>query len=363
MTASRPGRPARRRRAPRRARSRPRVRPGRPGPRRSARRRGRPAPTRRRTARTRRPRRSSPRPCPARRRRACSGASPACRSPTSTTGSLPGVTQQTTSHASASASGPRPPVELVRRAPRRPPARGSWQTPGPVAGGGQAARGPGAVQPAADDPDGARVRPRERRRGDRRHRARCAARSPSARRAASAARRSRRRQADHAGHGRQPALGVARERGHPLEQRQPVAARRHRPEVAVAAGSAGTPSAASPSRRRGSAAGPRARGRSPSPAETAASTASWSRTGSSGTTAHDTLSRPPPVNRRPEAHDRRPQRLRGGGRRGRRRARALHARDGAAARATPRRGATRGSRPPFGRASIRAPAEPALPWA
>ena len=103
----------------------------------------------------------------------------------------------------------------------------------PVAGGRQAASRPGAVHPAADHPDRSRAlaRPAPGPRPPRPRR--FAARSPTSTRSPPAPRPSRRRRADRAAHHRQAPGAVARERGHPLEQRQPVAARRHRPEVAV----------------------------------------------------------------------------------------------------------------------------------
>ena len=142
------------------------ARPGPPRPRRSARRRARPAPTRRRTARTRR-----------RRRRVASAlpgpSAPSmlrCRPGPQVAGVDHGLGAGR--HAADDVAGQRllararPPSRARRRAPRRPRRRGSKQTPGPVAGGGQAARRPRAVQAAADDPD-RRARPRARARARR----------------------------------------------------------------------------------------------------------------------------------------------------------------------------------------------------
>ena len=90
---------------------------------------------------------------------------PGRRSPTSTTGSLPGVTQETTSQASASSRSARS-TELGGQRLRRLGARVEADA-GAVAGGGQAARRPGAVQAAADDAAVAALA-RERLRGHRR---------------------------------------------------------------------------------------------------------------------------------------------------------------------------------------------------
>ena len=131
---------------------------------------------------------------------------------------------------------------------------------GPVAGGGQAARRPRAVQPAADDPDGRRAW----------RASACAAtaatapvRSAVTERASSSIsgspvsrRTGRPRPSPSAG--RAPGC---RGTSDPLEQRQAVAARGHRAEVAVRRGCRGRPSAASPTRRawwRGSASRARA---------------------------------------------------------------------------------------------------------
>ena len=93
-------------------------------------------------------------------------------------------------------------------------------------------------------------------------------------------------EADHAGHRRQAARGVARERGDPLQQREAVAAAPASRGSRRTAGSRGRPSAASPT--------PRAWWRTNAVAHaldrlrrtsTAASTASWSSTGTSGTGA------------------------------------------------------------------------------
>ena len=80
-----------------------------------------------------------------------------------------------------------------------------------------------------------------------------------------------------------PARRIARERGHPLQDREPVAPRRHRAEVAVRAARRGRPSPASPTRRRRGARTRRACARSPPRAGRPRSTASASKTGIAGT--------------------------------------------------------------------------------
>ena len=159
-------------------------RPARPRPRRSARRRARPAPTRRRTARSAPPPRSWPRPCPARRRRACSGAARDAGRDRRRRARGPGVTQHTTSQASAAARVPARPAELGRQRLRGLRTRVGADARA-VARRREAARRPGAVQAAADDADARRARrARARWRPPPRPR-RCAAPSPRARRAAS----------------------------------------------------------------------------------------------------------------------------------------------------------------------------------
>ena len=103
--------------------------------------------------------------------------------------------------------------------------------PRAVPGGGHAPRGPHAVEPAADDPDRPGLLRRERaggHRGDgagsqRRHRAGVEQHQRLARGGI--------READDAGDGRQPPFRVTGKRGDPLQQGEPVAADRHRPEV------------------------------------------------------------------------------------------------------------------------------------
>ena len=149
------------------------------------------------------------------------------------TGRSAGVTVTTTSCAAAS---PRSPA----RQPSSPASASAASAPrveadpGAVAGRGQAAGRPGAVDAAADQP---RPMPasvaRQRLRRDRRGRAGAQRGDRGAvhdrQQLAGLGAGDQQRPGDH----RQAALGVARERGHPLQRRQPVAARRHRPEVAV----------------------------------------------------------------------------------------------------------------------------------
>src|SRR5215207_1786150 len=104
---------------------------------------------------------------------------------------------------------------------------------GPVADRGEAAGRPGAVHPAADDPDRARALGRQRFGGDR-------GRGAGPERGDRGALDHRQLlsrlgvgKEDLAPNHRQALGAVARKRGHPLEQRQPIAAGGHRPEVAV----------------------------------------------------------------------------------------------------------------------------------
>ena len=120
-------------------------------------------------------RRRSPRPCPGRRRRACSGACPGRRSSTSTTTSC--ARRDAVDDVGGERVGARAgaPAELLGERLGGLVARVEADA-GAVAGGRQAARGPGAVQPAADDAD-ASPRPRGRAPARRRRRPRrCAAR-------------------------------------------------------------------------------------------------------------------------------------------------------------------------------------------
>ena len=102
----------------------------------------------------------------------------------------------------------------------------------PELGRRQAARGPGAVEAAADDPDRAGVLARQLLCGDGGHR-------PGPQRGDRAhvhererLARLRARHADHPHHDRQPAFRVPGKRRDPLQDRQPAALGRHRAEVA-----------------------------------------------------------------------------------------------------------------------------------
>ena len=145
----------------------------------------------------------------------------------------PGVTQHTTSRRSACS---REPGSQSSSAAQRVARlhRGVVADAGAIARGGQAARSPRPVQPAADDPDGARAlsRPAPGRRPPRPRR--CAVRSPNVRRAASAARRSSasERQITPVTVG-SPCAGLPGNDVTHFSERQPVAAGRHRAEVAV----------------------------------------------------------------------------------------------------------------------------------
>ena len=222
----------RHRQARRRARSPPRGRPRRRRRPRRARRPSTPAPTRRRRAGSAPARRARPRPCRARPRRARRSAGPGAGRPRTPPARPRGdgdddvLRRRLLARAGA-------PAQLARRAPRPLAGRGVGAHPSSVARCGQAAGRPGAVHAAADD-----ARRSRRRRG----------RAPGAETAAAAPVRSEvtlravddrqqlaglgardeQRARDH----RQAARRVAGERGHPLEDRETVAARGHRAEVA-----------------------------------------------------------------------------------------------------------------------------------
>ena len=137
------------------------------------------------------------------------------------------------------------------------------------------------------------------------------------------------RQADHAGHRRQPLGRVARERRDPLDQRQPVAAGRHRPEVAVRR------ALQVDLRRHHPVARVMAQERLPDAVDRLArgDRREHGVVVENRDLGHGCGTIPSPLwsNRRPEAHDRGAQRVARGGCSGRRSARAVHARD----RATP----------------------------
>ena len=149
------------------------------------------------------------------------------------TGSSPGVTVTTTSWAAASPG--RRPASRARR-PAPPPDLGPHvgADAGSVAGGRQAARRPGAVHAAADDPD-RRSRPPPPAPAPRRAAAPpSAARSPTNTRSPPAPRRSRRPESSTSPRttGSPLALLPGNEVTH-LSRASPSPQRRHRPEVAV----------------------------------------------------------------------------------------------------------------------------------
>ena len=207
---------------------------------------------------------------------------PARRSEPRITGCSPGVTVATRSWAAASSRAADPPAEL--RGQRFGPFRAGVRADSrPVAGGGQTARRPGAVDPAADDADrfgavgGEDLRRDSGRgagaqRGDR-------PQSMIARSSPVPALGEEQRPGDD----RQTALGVVGERGHPLQQREALAARGHGAEVAVRRRVEVDLRRHRPLAPRRGARTPAASARSPRAGLTAASTAFASRTGTCAT--------------------------------------------------------------------------------
>ena len=184
-------------------------------------------------------------------------------------------------------SGRRPSRPAHARPRRRPRAAGR-RRPRPVAGRRQAARRPQPVQAAADHADRTahRIGP-----------------APVAATAATAPVRSavtERASSSISGvpvsaSDRQinpctvgsPLARVGRKRGDPLQHREPVAAGRHRPEVAERRALQVDLGRHRPLARVMARRSPRGRGRSRLPGDTAASTVSWSRTGKRGHAPHD----------------------------------------------------------------------------
>ena len=145
---------------------------------------------------------------------------PGRRSAAAITGSSPGVTVTTTSLRGRLVAPARRASRARPRAAAAASGRGSAQTPGPVAGGGQAARRPGAVDAAADQTRPMRAPSRRQRLGRDRGRGAGAQRGDrGAVDASRAARRSRRSETSSApATTGSPRAGLCRKRRHPLER-------------------------------------------------------------------------------------------------------------------------------------------------